>query len=152
MKKSQARELATRALNEAVREDWPAVRKTFAEISADGRAVTFALMAWCDWTIAAQCKILGRPMPGPGEPAEVARPGWWNAETGKITLDADAVPPAARWAGRLVAARAALDEVQWKVLVGTMPGDGFKRGEFAAALLMGCAGMYALAFPGAGAA
>lgn len=143
------RDLATRALHAAMKEDWPAVRQAFAEISADGRAVTFALMAWCDWTLQAQAWMLGRPFPetGPVSDAMVA-PAWIEAETGRLITDADEMPPPARWAGRLVAARAAMDHVQFQVLIGTMPGDGFKRGEYATALLRSCAGIVALSRQG----
>lgn len=143
------RELATQALHAAMREDWDAVKQSFADISTDGKAVTFALMAWCDTTIKAGADLAGREMPdsGPaaGRVAETVRPAWIIAETGRITLDADEMPPTARWAGRLVAARAAMDDVQFAVLVGTLPGDGFERGQYALALLRGCAGLVGLA-------
>lgn len=143
------RELATQALHAARREDWDAVKQSFADISADGKAVTFALMAWCDTTIKAGADLMGQPSPDAGEVAEpvaeIVRPAWIHAETGRVTLDADEMTPEARWAGRLVAARAAMDEVQWQVLVGTLPGDGFVRGQYVLALLRGCAGLVGLA-------
>lgn len=141
MNRAEARDLATRALHAAMREDWPAVQEVFGEISTDGRAVTFALMAWCDWTLQAQAGMLGRPFPESGPLSELAVPAWIEAETGRLITDADEMPPSARWAGRLVAARAAMDHVQFEVLIRTMPGDGFKRGEYAVALLRGCAGI-----------
>lgn len=145
MKKQQMRELATQALNAAMAEDWPAVRKAFAGISTDGHAVTFALMAWCDWTIQAQAALGGQEMPAAGPMPGTARPGWLNMDTGTISLDADEVPPTARWAGRLVAARSAMDIPQFEALVRALPGDGLERGPYAVALLLGCAGMIGLA-------
>lgn len=142
------RDLATQALQAAMREDWDAVRQSFADISADGRAATFALMAWCDWTLQAQAEMQGLEMPASGPMPGIARPGWFDPDTGRVTLDADEMPPVARWAGRLIAARASMDEVQFQVLVGTLPGDGFERGQYALALLRGCAGMVSMARPG----
>ena len=151
MKKQQMRELAMQALQAAMGEDWPAVMQAFAGMSTDGNAVMFALMAWCDWTIQAQAEMQGLEMPAEGPMPGIARPGWLNTDTGQVTLDADEIPPAARWAGRLVAARAAMDEAQFKALAGALPDDRIKRGEYAAALLTGCAAMVSRARPAGGA-
>jgi hypothetical protein len=137
----QMRELATAALQAAMREDWPAVRQAFAGISTDSSATTFALVAWCDWTIQAQAEMQGLAMPAAGPMPGIARPGWLNMDTGKVTLDADEMPPVVRWCGQLIAARAAMDMAAFNALIGTLPGDGVERGEYAAALLTGCAEM-----------
>jgi hypothetical protein len=151
VKKQQMRELATQALQAAMRKDWPAVKQAFAEISTDGNATMFALVAWCDWTIQAQAEMQGLTMPAAGPMPGIARPGWLDLDTGKVTLDADELPPAVRWAGRAVTARAAMDMTAFNSLVAAMPGDGIKRGEYAAALLTGCATMVSLARPAGGA-
>ena len=96
MKKSQARELATRALHAATAEDWPAVKTAFADISADGSAITYALIAWCDTTLGAQAEMQGSSLPDSGPLGELVRPGWIVAETGRLTLDADEMPPPAQ--------------------------------------------------------
>lgn len=139
------RELATKALHAAMREDWDAVRQSFTDLSADGHAITFALMAWCDTTIGAQAQMQGLEIPPDGPAPGIAQPGWLDVETGRVTLDADQIPPAARWAGRLVAARAAMDHDQFRALIGAMPGDGSERAQYAFALLRGCAEMAGLA-------
>jgi hypothetical protein len=75
MNRRQAYELATQALHAAMREDWPAVRESFAAISTDGMAITFSMMAWCDTAIGAQAEMHGRPLPDLAGPvAEFVRP------------------------------------------------------------------------------
>lgn len=133
------RELAAKALHAAMAEDWDTVKRAFAELSTDGRAITFALMAWCDTALAAQAEIRGMPQPGAEPMGEFVRPVWIDPGNGKVISNADEIPAAHRWAGRVLAARAAMDEVQFRVLVGTMPGDGFERGQYALALLMNAA-------------
>jgi len=139
-------ELAKRALRAAMREDQDGVRRSFAAISADGRAAAFALTAWCDWTIQAQMKMQGLEMPAAGPMPGLAQPGWLDLDTGRVVLDADEMPPVARWAGRLIAARAAADWDQFTALVRSLPDDGQERAQYAYALLSGCAEMVSLAY------
>ncbi len=54
-------------------------------------------------------------------------------QTGKVT-GADAAPPAARWAGRLIAARAADDEAGYAALL-QAPAEGGELGDCIMALL-----------------
>lgn len=136
----KAAELATRAYHAAVREDWPAVSAAMAEAGRQSpNVITLVLTAFCDTTISLQRKIRGMPPPQDGVPEDgPVRPAWLNAETGRLTMDADDLPPAVRWAGQLVAARAAMDADSFQALLKAMPADGLRRGEYAGALLMSC--------------
>jgi hypothetical protein len=136
---ARARHLALEALVAAMGEDWPvasaAMRALGAETGTEGLAT--ALLAWCDTLIAAQRRAMG--LPDEPQDGEAARPAWLNGATGRVALNADDAPPAARWAGQLVAARAALDREAFAVLLAAMPKDPKARGEYAGALLQGCA-------------
>jgi hypothetical protein len=148
--KATAVALATRAYHAAVREDWPAANKAMAEIGQQGpNVIALVLVAFCDTTIGLQrdMKGMGPLQDGVAEEGPV-RPGWVNAETGQVTLDADEMAPAERWAGRLVAARAAMDIDGFQALLRAMPADGKERGAYGSALLIGCASLAALAAKG----
>lgn len=71
------------------------------------------LMAWIDTVLAQAGHKQG------GKPSGVA---WFIEETGEIR-DADGMPPAARWAGRLFIARANNDEPQFRALIGSVASD-----------------------------
>lgn len=138
-KRSRARQLAAAALHAAIREDWPAASQAMQAISTEtgGAGTTAALVAWCDTLIIVQRRAAGLPdEPAPGE---VTRPGWLDAGTGQVTLNAGDVPPAVQWAGQLVAARAALDLDGFNALLTAMPADRKARGDYAGALLHACA-------------
>jgi hypothetical protein len=140
-----ARILAAAAFHAALAQDWPAANKAMNEAGrASPNVIALMLVTFCDTAIAAQREMAGLPPLEDGHGEEVARPGWFNVETGQLVTDADAMPPALRWAGQLVAARAALDYDGFQALLSAMPSDGFKRGEYAATLLEGCAAMTAL--------
>ena len=147
MKKSEMRDLATRALRAAMREDWPAVQEVFGEISTDGRAVTFALMAWCDTTIMAQDKMLGSTRAGlVGRCPEMGASGMGSKrKQANWSLTLDEMPPAARVGvahDRRTAPRWTKSSSR-PLIVRTVPGDRFKRGELRefARLLRSCAGI-----------
>jgi hypothetical protein len=136
----RARELAAVALYAAVRGDCPEVNRAMQAIDAEtgGTGTLTALVAWCDTLITAQRRAAGLPDdPVPGE--EAARPGWVDSGAAQVTLDAGDVPPAARWAGQLVAARAALDRDGFNALLTVLPADRKARGAYAGALLHACA-------------
>jgi len=139
--RAKAAGLATRAYHAAVREDWPAASAAMAEAGRQGpNVIALVLAAFCDTTLSLQREMRGMPPPGDGVAEDgLVRPVWVNADTGKVTADADGLPPAVRWAGQLVAARAALDFDGFQALLLAMPADGLKRGEYATALLMSCA-------------
>jgi hypothetical protein len=110
-----AREIAGRALRCAVREDWPgavrALKQLDAGFGAGGMSVAFA--GWCDTLISKQ-RELGIARPG------AARPLWVNTGTGEVG-SADDVPAEVRWAGQLIAARAAWDEDAYTALARAVP-------------------------------
>lgn len=138
-KRLRARHLAAGALHAAIREDWPAASRAMQAISTEtgGAGTTAALVAWCDTLITVQRRAAG--LPGEPAPGEVTRPGWLDAGTGQVTLNAGDVPPAVQWAGQLVAARAALDLDGFNALLTAMPEDRKARGDYAGALLHACA-------------
>ena len=141
--------LATRAYHAAVREDWPAANAAMAEAGReDANVIALVMVAFCDTAIGLQRDMKG--MPPLEEGLAVAeegpvRPGWVNAETGRVTLNADEMPAPERWAGRLVAARAAMDLDGFQALLRAMPASGFERGKYANALLRGVASLAVLA-------
>lgn len=133
----RAKELTTQALHAAMREDWPAAQKAMQAVSDEtgGQGIYYALRLLCDTAIGCQRKagLLAE------HDAGVFVPGWFDVRTGKLELDADAIPPEHRWAARLVAARAAMDQDAYNGLLEGMPEDGRERGAYAAALLTGTA-------------
>ena len=134
----RARELSVEALHAAMRNDWDAAAAAMQALSNEtgGPGIRFALTAFCDWLITAQNRVQGKPdFDAPG----IVRPAWLNAETGQVDTSAGDVPPAARWAGQLAVARAAMDKPAFDALLASMPEDGLERGRYAAALLEGCA-------------
>jgi hypothetical protein len=139
----KARNLAERAYHAAVREDWAAANLAMAEAGRQTpNVIALVLSMFCDTIIGLQRARMGLPPGEDGVPEDgPVRPGWFNADTGQMTMDADdaGLPAAVRWAGQLVAARAALDFDGFQALLQAMPADGFKRGEYANALLRGCA-------------
>jgi hypothetical protein len=136
------RELALQALQAALRDDWDdGVQRAFDELNTDGEALLFALVAWCDWLIQAQAQMQGVEVPAAGPVPGFSRPGWLNMGTRRGTLNADEVPREARWAGQLIAARAAMDQPQFTALITALPDDSLEAGEHVSTLLWGCAGM-----------
>jgi hypothetical protein len=135
----QARELARAAVEAAADKQYLTVALLLSMISlATGpHGVSEALIAWCDWNLELQRQLDGRTRPqGP----VTVIPAWENPETGQLCLDAAAMPPDERWAGQLVAARAAGDLDNFNALLSAMPDDGYERGRYALVLLMSCAG------------
>lgn len=143
MTREQVRELAARAMNAVIREDWDAARTAMLELGrSDPVSRALALMMFCDTAISAQRTVQGLAPLEDGEAvAGTVRPGWLSQDTGTLELDADAVSPELRWAGQLVAARAAKDADAFSALLSALPRDGRERGRYAAALLGSCAGI-----------
>jgi hypothetical protein len=145
--REKAAALATRAYHAAVRGDWPAANKTMSEAGRQNpNVIALVLTAFCDTTISLQRGIRGMPPMEDGIPeGSLVQPLWVNADTGHATMNADDMPPALRWAGQMVAARAALDFDGYQALLLAMPTDGFKRGEYANTLLMSCVSLTRIA-------
>ena len=132
MNEERAYELAAQALQAAVREQWEtatdAVQAIGDECGPEG--VEYACRAWCDALIVRYQAATGLPYPA-GEPV---RPVWQDAVTGTLK-DADEVGTRSRWAGRLLAARAALDYDAYKALIASVPPDPQVVGEHVGTLL-----------------
>lgn len=117
------------ALQAALSGDWPAAYRL---ISATGRecggpGVCRALIAWAD-------TMIRYTAGGPAEDGQQVHLAFMQAETGRVH-GADEAPPAVRWAGQLIAARAARDEQAWHALVDALPADGNVVGDHVAAVL-----------------
>ena len=104
--------LASAALRAGVRDEWVTAAKTVTRINAEhgGDVIPGVLAAWID-TMVLTC---GAP------PADaLVLLAWLNADTGTMQ-PADEVPPPARWAGRLILARAQLDREQFEALINSV--------------------------------
>lgn len=123
--------LAGDALRSAIREDHQAAAAAVQAISdeAGGPGVELAVHAWADTLIAAYRQATGTADTAP------VQPGWINAGTGDIAADADGVPGEVRWAGRFIAARAAMDHPACYALLTALPDDGAAIGAHVLALL-----------------
>jgi len=123
--------LATDALNAAIRDDSRRAGLAIKAISdeAGGEGLAYAVTAWCDTLILHYRRVTGTPDNAP------VRPGWHHADTGERTTDPGDVPAEARWAGRVIAARAALDHDAYRALLDSLPEDGAAVGDHVAMLL-----------------
>ncbi len=103
------------ALHAAMADDWGAVSRALQTLidECGGEGVIAAMSAWCDTLLIHTHDI---------DPKVPLRLLFVNADTGDIG-DADDVPPEVRWAGRLVAARAAMDKPTWDALIDSIPHD-----------------------------
>lgn len=122
--------LASVAFHAAVASDWPKATRAVQRLSDEcgGPGLYLALVAWCDAYSEHACD---------GEShGRIGRMNWINAETGGLDgADSPRLPEPIRWAGNLVASRAALDEPRFNELINELPSDGLKRGEYFAAVL-----------------
>jgi cellulase/cellobiase CelA1 len=118
--------LAGAALQGAISQDAPAADTAINAIYVEhgGEGLTEAIIAWCDTLTAAL------PLP-PGE--DLVGLGWID-ETGQART-ADDVDPQARWAGRIVMARAREDKDTFNALIGALPDDGVAASQHLAVLL-----------------
>ena len=118
--------LAERALQGAIDQDRPAEAAAMNAINEEhgGEGATEAIIAWCDTLIAAH------PLPAGSEFAAL---NWVDAE-GR-TRHADDVDPYARWAGRVVMARALKDRDTFNALLAALPDEGMAVSKHLSALL-----------------
>lgn len=135
---ARARELTTEALHAAMRADWPAASRAMQSLAAEtgSEGVTWALLRFCDTILGAQQRVRG--LPDGAWDRGIAGVTWLNTSDGTVG-HAGQVPDSVRWAGQLVAAKAARDEGMFRALLGTMPGDDAGRGRYVGALLESCA-------------
>jgi hypothetical protein len=121
--------LGAEALHAAMREDWGAVKAALDAMSGS-HALIVAIMAWCD-------TLLVRHPDGQcagGHPVQVT---WQEHGEGPLQ-HAEDVPPPARWAGQVIAARAALDEEAFYALLAA-PAEGADLGSCVIALVQSVA-------------
>jgi hypothetical protein len=131
----RALELAREALEAALEEDWAGAGAAVQAISDERgwTGVTLALTAWSDTLVIFTRRSQGLPdEPGPGV---IVQPAWADDETGEVIEDADAVNGYHRWAGRLLAARAAMDHDSCEALLRSLPEDGGECGRHVTILL-----------------
>lgn len=118
--RAKAKAYAAAALRAVVRgDDWDAAAAALQQASDElgGTGMNDIILLLCDTNIAAQDRMRGTP--GAPPPA-TARAVWVNPETGRVD-DADGVPPDARWAGQVLAARAAMDLPAYEALLSALP-------------------------------
>lgn len=121
--------LATDALHAAMREDWPAMRDAVTALSGS-EALIVAITAWCD-------TLLGCHPDGPRSDGRLVQVCWLQDGKGPVQ-HAEEVPPPARWAGQVIAARAALDEDAFWALMDA-PAEGTDLGSCVIALVQSVA-------------
>lgn len=125
--KARALKIATVALNRALSGDMPRAMDYVARLNGDDGLIT-AIRAWCDTYI-----IRMGLLPADGD-TKTIRPGWIDADTGQIEIDADQIPEHARWAGRLISARVAMDSDTFYALL-RAPQEGAQLGDAITTLL-----------------
>ena len=130
-RRARGLQLAADALRSAMREDHTRAARAVQALSDElgGEGVMLAIHAWTDTLVDAYRQVTGTPDDAP------VRPGWVNAQSGEIATDAGDVPVEVRWAGRFIAARAAMDLPSCHALLGALPDDGDAIGRHVAALL-----------------
>jgi hypothetical protein len=124
--------LAAAALTCAMAQDWERASKAVQRISDECGSVGVgrAILGWSD-------TLISRMGHTPGRPVAIA---FQEVESGRIdSADGDFVPERVKWAGRVLAARAADDQATWDALMDALPDDGTAIGEHVAAVLEMCA-------------
>lgn len=126
----RASQLAATALHHGLRGEWKkatrVVQRLSDETGTDG--IDWALLRWADTLIARM----------PGDTNNGIRIMFLDVDdagAGALKANADDVPPPARWAGRMIAARATDDPATWEALKAAVPRDPEIRGQHVAALL-----------------
>lgn len=129
----QAMLLAAAALHKAMADDWHAAGRVIERIADECGATGLAraMLGWCDTLIARDPALAGLAEGG------AVMLVFKETKSGRIDTNADDVPPCARWAGRMVAARAAGDRATWDALMGAVPAD--EQGAHVSAVLEGVA-------------
>lgn len=127
--------LASAALRSAQASKWESAYRYVKRINDEcgGEGLEVALRAWID-------TYVDHATDGDTRRARIGRMGYINADSGRLDHDDSAELPArVRWAGRLVAARAALDEDAYVAALEDLPEEGTETGSFVAAVLEACA-------------
>jgi hypothetical protein len=118
-----ARDLAARALNAALREEWSIAAAIVRRLNADcgSEGTMTAVVGWCD-TLATGLGLDGEH---PVEVKFAARPGTRSAEP----------PLRIQWAAQLIMARARLDKTTFDALIGALPKNPAMVGSYVGAVL-----------------
>lgn len=122
---------ATQALHAAMQDDPARAQAAILAINDElgGQGLTLAIVAWCDTLVGQYRKVTGTPDDTP------VRLAWQEADTGDISATGNDVPAETRWAGQVIAARAALDKAGFNALLAGLPRDGWAIGGYISALL-----------------
>jgi len=108
--------LASKILQGAVNEDWPTVRSAIKKFARDHGSTQVPLL------LRAMIDTLLTRSGAYSDPDKPTRLIFQERDTGTLST-ADEVPPATRWAGRLLMARAAMDQDQWTALMRSVSSD-----------------------------
>lgn len=126
-------QLAAEALQAAINEDQDRAAEAVRALDRLGpETLTTAVVVWCDTLNHAYRQATGTPDTAP------VQPGWIQADTREVAADADDVPAEARWAGRFIAARAAMDHPACHALLNALPDDPAAAGQHVLTLLNMC--------------
>ena len=122
--------LATAALQAALAGKWERASRYLVRISEEcgGDGLYLALIAWADTFIAhaTDGDLTGK----------VGGISFIQTTTGQLDQPgSEYVPAEVQWAGRLIRARAALDETAWQAILDELPDDGYRRGAYVQAAL-----------------
>lgn len=124
MGREEARTAGGRALDAMMRRQPEEAAGHLADVG--GEDLLTVILGLCD-------TYIGR-IHGPEAYGKPLRMAWWAVETGSLEYDPDKVPPRPRWAGQVIAARAADDEAAFMALM-RQPAEGADLGDHVTALL-----------------
>jgi hypothetical protein len=123
--------LAHAAFASALAGKWPTATRYVVRINDEcgGQGLNTALMAWCD-------TYIDHALDGAEPSAGQANVGFVCESTGQLDrMGSENVPLRIQWAGRLMAARGAMDQTAWLATIAELPADGFEIGEYVGAVL-----------------
>jgi hypothetical protein len=122
--------LATVAYHAALAGKWESAARAIKRISDEcgGDAIVTALIAWCD-------AYVDHATDGRMDVAK-ATMNYINSDSGRLDgEDSDRLPERVRWAGRLVKARASMDEEEFRAALDAVPEDEGEWGSYVLAVL-----------------
>ena len=123
--------LAREAYRAALAGKWESVGRHLRRLNDEcgGTGINTGLIAWCD-------TYIDHATDGEMVPTK-SRPAFITVETGELGYQGSPdVPASVQWAGRLLVARAAMDETTWRALIDELPADnGWEVGSYVTAVL-----------------
>jgi hypothetical protein len=126
--------LAQAAFSDALASRWDSAVRHVRRLSDEcgGEGVVVAMMAWCD-------TYVDHATDGQASHAAAAarvNVAYVNTYSGRLDQQGSPdVPGPVQWAGRMLAARAAMDEAAWTAMMDELPPDGHVVGQHVLALL-----------------